>query len=203
MTSSDKSGASYCAKICWIASALLGLAAYMVFSGRYALGAVISLILALLVFVAAGYLLARYFCSGAQPARPKRSVHEVAATPASVAAVDHTGQSELATTPHMPGNGHQVTSTDLEEPPVDDSHAAPELLKGARLGMADDLKRISGVGPKLEATLNELGFYHFDQIAAWTPEHVAWVDARLKFKGRIERDDWIGQARALDEQTGT
>ncbi len=71
---------------------------------------------------------------------------------------------------------------------------APEILTSARAGGADDLKRISGVGPKLEGVLNDLGFYHFDQIAAWTPAQVAWVDARLTFKGRIERDDWITQA---------
>ena len=71
----------------------------------------------------------------------------------------------------------------------------PEILTGPRAGQeADDLKRISGVGPKLEGVLNELGFYHFDQIAAWTPEQVAWVDARLQFKGRIVRDNWIAQA---------
>jgi NADH-quinone oxidoreductase subunit E len=72
--------------------------------------------------------------------------------------------------------------------------AAPEQLTAARDGKADDLKRISGVGPKLEGLLNEMGFFHFDQIAAWTPAEVAWVDARLKFKGRIERDNWIAQA---------
>ena len=70
----------------------------------------------------------------------------------------------------------------------------PEILKKPRAGGADDLKRISGVGPKLEGVLNDLGFWHFDQIAAWTPEQVAWVDSRLKFKGRIERDGWIAQA---------
>ncbi|MEL6794991.1 MAG: NADH-quinone oxidoreductase subunit E, partial [Pseudomonadota bacterium] len=75
--------------------------------------------------------------------------------------------------------------------------AAPETLAAARESGADDLKKISGVGPKLEGVLNEMGFFHFDQIAAWTPEHVAWVDARLKFKGRIERDDWIAQAAEL------
>ncbi|MEL7462497.1 MAG: NADH-quinone oxidoreductase subunit E [Pseudomonadota bacterium] len=75
--------------------------------------------------------------------------------------------------------------------------AAPETLSAAREGGADDLKKISGVGPKLEGVLNEMGFYHFDQIAAWTPEHIAWVDARLKFKGRIERDGWIAQAAEL------
>lgn len=75
----------------------------------------------------------------------------------------------------------------------------PETLSQAREGKADDLKKISGVGPKLENLLNELGFYHYDQIAAWTPEQVAWVDNRLKFKGRIQRDDWISQARTLAE----
>ena len=73
----------------------------------------------------------------------------------------------------------------------------PELLSGPRDGGADDLKKIGGVGPKLEGVLNELGFYHFDQIANWTPEQVAWVDARLKFKGRIARDDWMAQAAEL------
>ncbi len=77
------------------------------------------------------------------------------------------------------------------------TEAQPETLSGAREGKPDDLKLLKGVGPKLEQTLNELGFYHFDQIAAWTTEHVAWVDARLKFKGRIERDGWIEQAAKL------
>ncbi|WP_171128155.1 MULTISPECIES: NADH-quinone oxidoreductase subunit NuoE [unclassified Ruegeria] len=75
--------------------------------------------------------------------------------------------------------------------------AQPETLTAARDGKADDLKMLKGVGPKLEQTLNALGFYHFDQIAAWTPEQVAWVDSRLKFKGRIERDGWIEQAAKL------
>ena len=64
-------------------------------------------------------------------------------------------------------------------------------------GEADDLKKIGGVGPKLEGTLNELGIYHFWQIAAFTPDNVAWVDGYLSFKGRIDRDDWIGQAKAF------
>ncbi|MCE8521407.1 NADH-quinone oxidoreductase subunit E [Ruegeria pomeroyi] len=73
----------------------------------------------------------------------------------------------------------------------------PLILSAAREGGADDLKLLKGVGPKLEGLLNELGFYHFDQVAAWTPAQVAWVDARLTFKGRIERDGWIEQARQL------
>ncbi len=64
-------------------------------------------------------------------------------------------------------------------------------------GEPDDLKKIGGVGPKLEGTLNELGIYHFWQIAEFTPDNVAWVDGYLSFKGRIDRDDWIGQAKTF------
>lgn len=85
----------------------------------------------------------------------------------------------------------------VEETAADVEEAEPELLTAARDGGADDLKKIKGVGPKLEETLNELGFYHFDQIAKWTEAEIAWVDNRLKFKGRITRDDWIGQATKL------
>lgn len=77
------------------------------------------------------------------------------------------------------------------------AEAEPDVLKGARDGKADNLKLLKGVGPKLEQTLNELGFFHFDQVAAWTEAQVAWVDARLTFKGRIERDGWIEQAKKL------
>jgi predicted flap endonuclease-1-like 5' DNA nuclease len=64
-------------------------------------------------------------------------------------------------------------------------------------GKADDLLKIVGVGPKYEKLLHNLGFFHFDQIAEWTPEQVAWVDDHLKFDGRIEREHWIDQARLL------
>jgi NADH-quinone oxidoreductase subunit E len=83
-------------------------------------------------------------------------------------------------------------------PEADVAEEAPEILTAPRAGQGDDLKKIVGVGPKLEALLHELGFWHFDQIAAWTPGQVAWVNSRLgTFKGRIERDDWIAQARKL------
>ncbi len=69
-------------------------------------------------------------------------------------------------------------------------------------GEADDLKRISGVGPKLEAKLHELGVFSFEQIAAWTTDDVARMDEQLKFHGRIERDDWIAQAKAFIAERG-
>ncbi len=59
----------------------------------------------------------------------------------------------------------------------------------------DDLKRIHGIGPKLERTLKDLGMTSFRQIANLSDEDVAYVTAALDaFKGRIERDDWIGSA---------
>lgn len=72
----------------------------------------------------------------------------------------------------------------------------PELFEKPQ-GEADDLKLIKGVGPKLEETLNALGVWHYSQIAGWRKKEVEWVDANLKFKGRIERDDWIKQAKTL------
>ncbi|MEM1300080.1 MAG: NADH-quinone oxidoreductase subunit NuoE [Pseudomonadota bacterium] len=73
----------------------------------------------------------------------------------------------------------------------------PDLLTEAREGGPDDLRKIKGVGPKLEGVLHDMGIFHFDQIAEWTPREIAWVDERLKFKGRIERDGWIEQAKTL------
>ncbi|MBL4727417.1 MAG: NADH-quinone oxidoreductase subunit NuoE [Rhizobiaceae bacterium] len=61
----------------------------------------------------------------------------------------------------------------------------------------DDLKLISGVGPKLEGVLNKLGIYTFDQIGKWKKAECEWVDGYLKFSGRIQRDDWVKQAKAL------
>lgn len=74
----------------------------------------------------------------------------------------------------------------------------PVGLEAARGGMADDLKQIKGVGPVLENLLHSLGYFHFDQVAAWTAAEVAWVDDNLEgFKGRVTRDEWVPQARLL------
>jgi NADH-quinone oxidoreductase subunit E len=74
----------------------------------------------------------------------------------------------------------------------------PKTLKAARKSGADDLKRIKGVGPKLEKLLNSLGFFHFDQVASWSENEMAWVDQNLEgFKGRATRDNWVAQAKEL------
>ncbi|MBT55174.1 MAG: 50S ribosomal protein L21 [Mameliella sp.] len=71
------------------------------------------------------------------------------------------------------------------------------LLTEARGGQPDDLKKISGVGPKLEGLLHENGVFHFDQVAAWDAAEIAYMDDKLSFKGRIERDNWIEQAKTF------
>ncbi|MEL6951913.1 MAG: 50S ribosomal protein L21 [Pseudomonadota bacterium] len=73
----------------------------------------------------------------------------------------------------------------------------PKAVPKAAASGADDLKKLSGVGPALEKKLHENGVTSFAQIAAWTPEDVADMDDKLSFKGRIERDGWIEQAAKL------
>jgi len=63
-----------------------------------------------------------------------------------------------------------------------------------RAGGADDLKQIRGIGPKIEAALNDFGVYHLEQIADWSEANVNWLDTHFSFKGRIGREDWVGQA---------
>lgn len=83
-------------------------------------------------------------------------------------------------------------------PPAALMATRPSALPSARNGRPDDLTLIKGIGPKLAVLCNRLGFYHFDQIAAWTPAELAWVDDNLEgFRGRATRDNWIGQARDL------
>jgi small subunit ribosomal protein S2 len=83
-----------------------------------------------------------------------------------------------------------------EEAAAEPSGTAPELFAEAP-EKVDDLKQITGVGPALEEKLNKLGVYTLAQIASWTPDQIAWIDDSLSFKGRVERDDWVGQAELL------
>lgn len=86
-------------------------------------------------------------------------------------------------------------------PPADVAPAAvdvPSPFLPAPDGAADDLSRIKGIGPKLSARLAELGVFHYAQIAGWTPDQLALVDAQLgSFAGRPARDQWQSQARLL------
>jgi predicted flap endonuclease-1-like 5' DNA nuclease len=67
-------------------------------------------------------------------------------------------------------------------------------------GKPDDLTLIGGIGPKIQDVLNSLGIWHFDQIAEWTPENIAWIDEYLSFAGRITREGWVEQAAVLVDE---
>ena len=89
----------------------------------------------------------------------------------------------------------QSTQLDPIRPAVREGDRA-NLLVDAAFGPADDLELISGIGPMLSALLNNIGVFYFWQIAEWGPQEIVWVDDQLKhFKGRIERDSWVRQAR--------
>jgi len=74
--------------------------------------------------------------------------------------------------------------------------AAPKFLDGPN-GEPDDLKRILGIGSVLEEKLNDMGIYHFSQIAEFSADDIASINTHLNFPGRIERDEWVPQAQEL------
>jgi NADH-quinone oxidoreductase subunit E len=105
-------------------------------------------------------------------------------------------------------DGNSAKATPLATPdakaPTDIPKTQPKALKAARAGTPDDLKVIVGIGPKLEILCHKLGFFHFDQIAAWTAAEIAWVNDNLEgFKGRVTRDKWVEQAKALAKGSAT
>jgi NADH-quinone oxidoreductase subunit E len=101
-------------------------------------------------------------------------------------AVEHRGRS---------GEGIKETP----EARADEAGRRPAGLDAPRGGRKDDLKLIDGVGTVTERKLNDLGIWHLDQIAGWQPAEAAWIGAYLGMSGRIEREDWVGQAGKLVE----
>ncbi|KQZ30919.1 ABC transporter [Mesorhizobium sp. Root552] len=81
--------------------------------------------------------------------------------------------------------------------------AISNRLAAPRGGRPDDLLAINGIGPVNLRKLNERGIFHFDQIAAWKKADIEAVEAYLAFDGRIAREDWIGQAKALDKKAAS
>ena len=93
----------------------------------------------------------------------------------------------------------------LAQAGIDDTISQPETkpsgLSRPRLGARDDLKRINGLGELDESSLNNLGIFHFDQIAQWSETEVHWVENHVFVRGRVGREDWQQQARRLSSET--
>lgn len=116
-------------------------------------------------------------------------------------------RNEISALPNLPSGAPETPAPTVAEKPktvLVGAGAQKKAETGERPPMItidpaahDDLKRIRGIGPKNEDALNELGIYTFKQIAEWTPQNIDWVEDFMSFPGRIEREDWIGQAKTL------
>jgi predicted flap endonuclease-1-like 5' DNA nuclease len=178
-----------CQSGCWILAAASGLVVLAVCLFLIDMGILASIFMGAVVFIVVGLLLGWIFCSELKPLVQPND------TSAAPSAPEPAPVSEPAPATAPVAHAPKAEAPEVEA--VEDA-VRPEALSGARNGGADDLKMIKGVGPKLEIMLNELGFYHFDQIAGWSAAEVAWVNDNLAgFKGRVSRDNWVEQARKL------
>lgn len=83
---------------------------------------------------------------------------------------------------------------------ADAAKVAPlRVVKEERAPVADDLKKISGIGPRLEKVLNGMGFSTWADIAKWTEAEMREIDDKLGLDNRVLRDNWASQAKALLE----
>lgn len=135
----------------------------------------------------------------AEPAKAKPS--KAKAKPAAEKAEAKPAKAEPAAEKTEAKPAPKAKAAPKEEPPAPAAAAKPANLLTEAQGTADDLKKISGVGPKLEGLLHENGVFHFWQIAEWGGNEIAYMDDKLSFKGRIERDNWIEQAKTFASES--
>ncbi|WP_371223559.1 NADH:ubiquinone oxidoreductase [Roseovarius sp. 2305UL8-3] len=199
-------GWNTCSIFWWTVGGVAGIVAYVMAHQATTALAALMLGAALAVFI--GLAMTRLFCTGiarnldaedrAAPSADTASIASEAAKTAPKMVESETPEAFVAPTP--------VANAETSTPDYDgdgvvegeNEGTRPEALSAARDGKADNLKEIKGIGPKLEKLCNAMGFYHFDQIAAWTDDEVAWVNANLEgFKGRVSRDNWVEQAKIL------
>ncbi|SPH17330.1 50S ribosomal protein L21 [Defluviimonas aquaemixtae] len=213
-----------CRRNCWLIAAGGGILTLLMLWLVGTFGFFTSLIIGLILFAALGFFLVWAFCTGMEAgadsaattsasaasgtSAPSAAARPVPAAPANApepaAAPEPEVARETATAPVRVAD--QPTTTDsagglgaaLAKSKTTGGNGAPEMLSAPRSGKADDLKRIKGIGPKLEKLLNEIGVWHFDQIASWKAKDIAFVDEKLEgFKGRVTRDGWVKQAKQL------
>ncbi|MEM8836883.1 MAG: hypothetical protein AAGE89_02230 [Pseudomonadota bacterium] len=143
----------------------------------------------------------------ADPASPPGTAFQETVSAAPVAAVP-LAETPVEQTSPEPVQDSNMASDEMAEGAVVESEETaasqadavgnrPKVLEEPLDGKPDNLKIIKGIGPVIEGKLNALGIYHIWQIADWGEEEVAWVENFLYFPGRIEREEWIRQAREL------
>ena len=208
---SENSGGLTCAAVSWGLAALVGAFAGVLVAVLGDWSFMQAVFAAVIVAVGVGLFLMLTLCrslpepanksvSAPQPATPKPAAPKAAA-PAASATTKPAAKPKAAPKPKAAAKSKAAAKPKAPAKaaaPAATTGTRPAALSAARASGADDLKMIKGVGPKLEALLNRLGFYHFDQVASWTADEVAWVDQNLEgFKGRVSRDNWVAQAKTL------
>lgn len=199
MSANNQDGMS-CQTVSWIAAAVLGILVAACLHWVYSYGVLSSLVLGVIALVVLGWVFTKLFCSESAQA----GASAPAPTPAPASAPKTAPDPAPAPAPKAEAEPEPVAEPSpapKEAAPGDASGgdgAKPAGLDGPRGGNADDLKQIKGVGPGLEKMLNGMGIWHFDQIAAWSADEVAYMDANMpRFKGRASRDEWVKQASTL------
>lgn len=221
MTQTNEQGE--CQKRCWYYGGLAGAAVFLLARLFTDIAFFPALVAAVIVFTGVGFVLVTSWCSDkdskAKPVSPKATVATTpaplpASAPAEPQAEPKPEPKPAPQAPSEPTRSMVQPSAPLAgqtelaarkgtwryEGAAEDaaSASAPKGLTAPRDGGADDLKKIKGIGPKVETMLNDLGIYHYDQIAAFSDAELAWVDDNLKgFRGRASRDNWVAQAKDL------
>lgn len=202
-----------CRRNAWAVAIAAGLLLALLLMLVAKMGFLVSVVLGALLAVALGLFLVWAFCTPVDEGAARRGTASVAASHVHDSA-DSEGAAETrvlnvpaeASPSSGPAAGFAASEPVLASSTLEGAMArgreAParpvEFLSAPRDGRADDLKKIKGIGPKLEALLNELGVWHFDQIASWTARDIAEIDEKLgAFRGRVTRDEWVRQARLL------
>ncbi len=226
MTQNNSStGITACVIVCWLLAFAFGVFVAAAFIGWAGLNGLVAAVIGLIAMLIVGWLLKGMFCVDEVSSAAVTTTAAVAAV--STSSVTSTAKEKPAakTTPKKPAvkkaatksTATSKTKTAAAKKPAAKKPAAKKAAAKAKPATSkkpaakkaptkyykkapakvDDLKLISGVGPKLEATLNGIGVYQFAQVAVWKKADIKEVDDQLKFKGRIARDDWMSQAKIL------
>lgn len=138
--------------------------------------------------------------SESEPALAEEAVAEPEVEASSSATVEQEdGESEPAAEPAVEAEAPAADPEDVhpsEAMLAELEGVQPEQIEKPDNG-GDDLTAITGIGPRIGEVLNELGIFSYAQIAAWTPENETWIENHLSFKGRVSRENWVEQAKAL------
>jgi predicted flap endonuclease-1-like 5' DNA nuclease len=145
-----------------------------------------------------------YFEAGEAEAAEAAAEPETEAAPAPAAAEpapepEAQAEPEPALVPESAGDSEAAADADLhpsEAMLAELEGVQPEQIAKPDDG-GDDLTAITGIGPRIGEVLNELGIFRYAQIASWLPEHETWIENHLSFKGRVSRENWVEQAKAL------